>query len=445
MTLTYDPKHAAYSDEADVRDELTRVFDVCGGCRRCLSLCTSFPSLFEMLDSVSAGAGISDAGRLTPAQQDRVVDECFQCRLCLANCPYAPGMHELAIDFPRLMARARAMRHATGQRTIRTIVADQLLGRTDLHRQAGDPRRAGHQSVGRRRGGHPSSPALGPRHRHHGAATPGALRSATLLEVATEPTGHERTRRGSASHGVPHVSRRVPATRDRPRTLDFYAHHGIACDVARVGCCGAPWLTAGDTRKFAAHAARNVATLAAAIRGGTDVVVAQPTCHAVITTDYIDHVGGADAELVAARTFDAVAYLVDHVVDRPSTSSAPDARFGVQATRRIVNHEPCGRLGDDGPSPARRLFERTGAEVTDVYRCTGVDGRWGLRVANEQIGLAVTHGLGVEIERAAPDVVTGACVITNLAVEEQTGRAVIHPFELLATTDRGSPEKDRDG
>ncbi len=85
------------------------------------------------------------------------------------------------------------------------------------HWQAGDPRRAGHQSVGRRRGGHSSSPAPGPRHRRHGAATPGALRPATLLEVATEPTGHERTRRGSASHGVPHVSRRVPATRDRPR------------------------------------------------------------------------------------------------------------------------------------------------------------------------------------------------------------------------------------
>ena len=71
MTITYDPKHVAYLDEADVRDELTRVFDVCGGCRRCLTLCTSFPSLFEMLDGL--GAGVSDAGRLTPAQQDRVV------------------------------------------------------------------------------------------------------------------------------------------------------------------------------------------------------------------------------------------------------------------------------------------------------------------------------------------------------------------------------------
>jgi Fe-S oxidoreductase len=445
MTLTYDPKHAAYTDEADVRNELTRVFDVCGGCRRCLSLCTSFPSLFEMLDRVSAGAGISDAGRLTPAQQDRVVDECFQCRLCLANCPYAPGMHELAIDFPRLMARARAMRHATGQRTIRTIVADQLLGRTDpIGKLATRAATAINRLVGAE---------AGTLRRRLLARVTGVTARRRLVPFARRRFSRSlRSRPGTSG---PAVDRRVTVFPTclveyrRPEIghalVDVYAHHGIACDVARVGCCGAPWLTAGDTRKFAALAVRNVTTLAAAIRGGTDVVVAQPTCHAVITTDYIDHVGGADAELVAARSFDAVAYLADHAVDRPSTPSAIEAGFGVQAAHRIVNHEPCGRLGDQGPSPARRLFERTGAEVTDVYRCTGVDGRWGLRVANEQIGLAVAHGLGVEIERTAPDVVTGACIITNAAIEEQTRRAVIHPFELLATTDRGSPKEDRDG
>ena len=127
-----------------------------------------------------------------------------------------------------------------------------------------------------------------------------------------------------------------------------------------MGCCGAPWLTAGDTRRFAAQASRNVATLAAAIRAGTDVVVAQPTCHAVITTDYVDHVGGSDAELVAGRTFDALRYLADHVarsarrwVPRSDWPSEPDRdRRGdgtaVDAPMRIVHHEPC-------PAPRRRV------------------------------------------------------------------------------------------
>jgi glycerol-3-phosphate dehydrogenase subunit C len=80
MTITYDPGHAVYPDEADVRGELTRVFEVCDGCRRCVTLCSAFPSLFEMI----GGAG-GEAGALTPAQQDRVAHECFQCRLCRSN------------------------------------------------------------------------------------------------------------------------------------------------------------------------------------------------------------------------------------------------------------------------------------------------------------------------------------------------------------------------
>ena len=43
MTITYDPKHAAYHDEADVRGEMTRVFDVCDGCRRCVHVVLVVP------------------------------------------------------------------------------------------------------------------------------------------------------------------------------------------------------------------------------------------------------------------------------------------------------------------------------------------------------------------------------------------------------------------
>ena len=30
--------------------ELERVFDICHGCRRCVSLCQSFPTLFDLVD-----------------------------------------------------------------------------------------------------------------------------------------------------------------------------------------------------------------------------------------------------------------------------------------------------------------------------------------------------------------------------------------------------------
>jgi len=128
MTTTYDPFHPQYLDEADVRNELTRVYDLCHGCRVCFKFCTSFPTLFDMIDRHDD----QDAGRLTPAQQDQVVDECFQCKLCYVVCPYVPGQHEWALDFPRLMLRADAMLHEAGHASVRDKATTQMMGRTDL-------------------------------------------------------------------------------------------------------------------------------------------------------------------------------------------------------------------------------------------------------------------------------------------------------------------------
>ena len=50
MTITYDPTHPEYYNEADLRAEMTRVYDLCHGCRLCYNLCPAFPSLFEMID-----------------------------------------------------------------------------------------------------------------------------------------------------------------------------------------------------------------------------------------------------------------------------------------------------------------------------------------------------------------------------------------------------------
>ncbi|MEZ5479038.1 MAG: hypothetical protein R3E95_16625 [Thiolinea sp.] len=37
-----DWKNPAFYDEKAVMDEMERVFDLCHGCRRCVSLCNSF-------------------------------------------------------------------------------------------------------------------------------------------------------------------------------------------------------------------------------------------------------------------------------------------------------------------------------------------------------------------------------------------------------------------
>ena len=44
---------AEYYDAQALDKELERVFDICHGCRRCVSLCQSFPTLFDLVDESS--------------------------------------------------------------------------------------------------------------------------------------------------------------------------------------------------------------------------------------------------------------------------------------------------------------------------------------------------------------------------------------------------------
>ena len=43
-------KSPDYLDEPKIVAEMERVFDICHGCRRCVSLCNAFPKLFDFVD-----------------------------------------------------------------------------------------------------------------------------------------------------------------------------------------------------------------------------------------------------------------------------------------------------------------------------------------------------------------------------------------------------------
>jgi CO dehydrogenase/acetyl-CoA synthase alpha subunit len=48
-----DWQGADFYNEESCFNELERIFDICHGCRRCVSLCGSFPTLFDLVDESS--------------------------------------------------------------------------------------------------------------------------------------------------------------------------------------------------------------------------------------------------------------------------------------------------------------------------------------------------------------------------------------------------------
>ena len=48
--LTYNPSDPKYWDPAALQKEITRVFEICAGCRMCFKYCDSLPSVRALPD-----------------------------------------------------------------------------------------------------------------------------------------------------------------------------------------------------------------------------------------------------------------------------------------------------------------------------------------------------------------------------------------------------------
>jgi glycerol-3-phosphate dehydrogenase subunit C len=437
VTITYDPSNPAYYDEQDLREELTRVYDLCHGCRLCLPLCPSFPTLFRFIDDKD---GAVEA--LTAAEQDQVVDECYQCKLCYVKCPYTPP-HEWQLDFPKLMLRAEAV-HNRKDTSIRGRLTTQALGRTDLGGKLG---------------------TLAAPLANRLLATPGSLPRRlldTTVGVAAQrvlppyartrfSTWFERRGRGvlgraqqarAAIFATCLVEYQQPAIGQD--LVKVYERNGVACDLAKgVGCCGAPWLHSGELDQFGRQAANNVAKLAATVRAGNDIVVPQPTCGYVLKRDYPEYLGSDDARLVAEHTYDASEYLWKlHKGQLHDGGTELDTAFEGDVPGTTTYHVPCHLQAQNIGLRSRDLLKLTGTKVSLAQKCSGIDGMWGLRADNYDLAKKVVQPLRQLIDKQDAEVVVGDCHLANGAIAEETGRRPLHPLQALARAYGIAPEHD---
>ncbi len=437
MTTIYDPKHPLYFDDADIRQEMDRVYDLCHGCRLCFKFCTSFPTLFEFIDAHDD----QKSERMTPAQQDQVVDECFNCKLCYVNCPYTPGKHEWDLDFPRLMLRAKQAKHHNGEVSLKDRVVDHAIGRTDLSGRLGTMA----APLANKVLGEPGSAGRKVLSKVAGVAEVRLLdpyakqRFSTWMKKRPDFTPAQQDKQGDAIL-FPTCTVEYNNTNIGKDLVKVAERNNIECSLPPGEvCCGAPFLHEGDVKSFKKQGEKNVKVLANAIRAKKAsgvaepaVVVAQPTCSYILKQDYVDYLDDemqSDAQLVADHTYDAAEYLMK--VHKAEGTSL-DTNFSNDIPERVTYHAPCHLRAQNIGLKSRDLIKLTGTKPAVVAECAGIDGFWGMRETNVEIARKVAKKMVKAIEKNDNETVVGDCSLANGAIRLETGSDPQHPIQFIA-------------
>jgi glycerol-3-phosphate dehydrogenase subunit C len=415
----FDPDAPRFWERLALDGELRRVFDICGGCRRCLPLCPSFKDLMASLDDDAVDG---DAERLPPAGMRRVVDLCYQCKLCYNHCPYTPP-HRWMIDFPRLMLRARAVaaREAGGM-----SLQDRVLGNTDLVGRLGsaaaplanwaNENRASRALVQSLLGIHKDR-TLPRFHRetfsgwfaaHDVAPVGGSLAGRVALFVTC-----------SVEYNSPAVGR---------ATVAVLRKNAVSVTVPRARCCGMPFLDGGGVQEARRLIDENVRALAPAVADGRDIVVPGPTCSYTMKHEWPWLATDRDAaRRVAGATRDLFEYLARLHAERRLDTAFP------APPQRIAYQLPCHLRAQNLGTKSADVLRLTGAEVTVIERCSAVDGTWGLKREYFELSMKVAEPLFREVGQAAADRVATDCPLAGLQITQGTGRTAEHPIQILAS------------
>jgi glycerol-3-phosphate dehydrogenase subunit C len=420
-----DWRNPAFYDEAALDKELERVFDICHGCRRCFSLCNSFPTLFDAIDEAPS----SELDTVDKKVYWDVVDHCYLCDMCyMTKCPYVPP-HPWNLDFPHLMLRAKAVKAKKGEVRLR----DKILSATDLVGSiAGIPvvaqavNAVNKTEVGRK------------------------LLDATLGVAvdAPVPDYHSNTaRKRLAGHEAKLEVRPTAETRGKvvlfttcygnrnepDLNLDLvkvFEHNGIPVKiVSQEKCCGMPKLELGDLETVARHKETNIPALKQAIDEGYDIVAPIPSCVLMFKQELpLMFPEDAAVQQVKARIFDPFEYLMlRHKAGMLRTDFATELG-------KVSYHVPCHlRVQNIGLKTRDVLNLVPNTAIDVIERCSGHNGTYAVkkefRPASVKIGKPVMN----RVEKASPDHYTSDCPMAGHQI--QTGlkdpKEPTHPLKLL--------------
>jgi glycerol-3-phosphate dehydrogenase subunit C len=411
-----DPK---FWDEADLNKELERVYDICHGCRRCVSLCNAFPTLFDLVDESDTmevdGVAIADYGK--------VVDQCYLCDLCyLTKCPYVPP-HEWNVDFPHLMLRAKAIKFKKGD----TRYRDNLITSTDLIGKAATAPLVNNivNAANRNktlRGVLDKALAI-----HEDARLPEYKRPTLRQQFQDKTPGGDGENKVLlfttcyCNYNEPDIGASV---------IKVLEHNGV--DVVLMNlehCCGMPKLELGDLQTVERLMEKNIPELFEHASAGYSIVAAVPSCVLMFKQELPLMFPDDERVAAVARAFnDPFEYLFKlHREGRLNTdfkNALGDISYHVACHQRVQNI---------GPKTKQVLELIPDTTVTNIERCSGHDGTYGVKKETLKFANKIAAPIVRQIKQKEPDHFGSDCPVAGRHIENNldNGKSHEHPIELL--------------
>jgi glycerol-3-phosphate dehydrogenase subunit C len=434
-----DWRNPEFYDEAALTKEMERVFDICHGCRRCFSLCNSFPTLFDAVDASATG----EVDGVDKKVFWEVVDHCYLCDMCfMTKCPYVPP-HPWNVDFPHLMLRAKATRNRKQGEGLRnkTLAATDTLGNI-----AGIPVVAEIVNA-------VNSSSLG---RAVLEKTLGVDRTAPLPKYYSR-TARKRLARlgttagknGSSNEGAATVVRPTDQTtgkvalfvtcygnRNEPELdedlVAVFEHNDIPVTlIAQEKCCGMPRLELGDLEQVARLKDFNVPHLMQAIEAGYDIVAPIPSCVLMFKQELrLMFPDDMNVQQIAKRIFDPFEYLM---LRHRAGLLKTDFKTSLG---KVSYHVPCHLRVQNIGLKTRDVLKLVPETTVDVIeRCSGHNGTYAVKKEFRPASMKIGRPVMTRVENAKPAHYTSDCPMAGHQIQsglqELADQEPEHPLKLL--------------
>jgi glycerol-3-phosphate dehydrogenase subunit C len=417
-----------FYNEDSLNNELERVYDICHGCRRCVSLCASFPTLFDLVDE----SDTMEVDGVDKKDFMKVVDQCYLCDLCyMTKCPYTPP-HEWNLDFPHLMLRAKAVKYKKGE----VLARDKFLSNTDgLGMFAGIPIVT--QAV--------NAVNKSPVTRGVLENVLGIDKKAWLPEFAT--TKFRSGAKPSASHPVKDGKKTPGKVAIYSTCYVNYNEPGIGHDllaildhneipyvmVEKEACCGMPKLEQGDLQGVAENKAINIPHLAKLAKEGYAILTAIPSCTLMYKQELpLMFPDCADTQLVKEAMWDPFEYFVTRNRDGLLKTDFKES------LGQVSYHIPChSRVQNVGRKTAEMLQLVPDTNLNVVERCSGHAGTYGVKKEYHAMSMKIGKPVFKAMATDEPDYISSDCQLAGHHIAqgmEEGGMKkaeMAHPLTLL--------------